>query len=136
MKLIGFENLIYFKPKSLILSCKYYIISLVGDKMNLEIDMIQNLVKNDLIKWSGHVLKRMLQRQITTDDIINCILSGEIIENYPNDYPFPSCLIFGYTINNKILHVVVGNNNKVLYIITAYYPDNIKFYDDLKTRRN
>lgn len=136
MKLIRFENLIYFKPKSLILSCKYYIISLVGDKMNLEIDMIQNLVKNDLIKWSGHVLKRMLQRQITTDDIINCILSGEIIENYPNDYPFPSCLIFGYTINNKILHVVVGNNNKVLYIITAYYPDNIKFYDDLKTRRN
>ena len=104
--------------------------------MNLEIDMIQNLVKNDLIKWSGHVLKRMLQRQITTDDIINCILSGEIIENYPNDYPFPNCLIFGYTINNKILHVVVGNNNKVLYIITAYYPDNIKFYDDLKTRRN
>ena len=104
--------------------------------MNLQIDKIQYLVKNDLIKWSSHVLKRMLQRNITTDDVINCILSGEIIENYPDDYPFPSCLIFGYAINNKILHVVIGNdNNMVIYVITAYYPDNIKFNDDLKTRR-
>jgi hypothetical protein len=116
---------------------KYIIIQSVGagDEMNLQINLIKKLVNDNSVKWSGHVLKRMLQRQIATDDVINCIMSGEIIESYPDDYPFPSCLIFGYTINNKILHVVVGNDNKVAYIITAYYPDNVKFSDDLKTRR-
>jgi hypothetical protein len=84
---------------------KYIIIQSVGvgDEMNLQINLIKKLVNDNSVKWSGHVLKRMLQRQITTDDVISCIMSGEIIESYPDDYPFPSCLIFGYTINNKIL---------------------------------
>ena len=105
--------------------------------MNLEIDGIQKLCKDKKIVWSLHAAIRMQDRLINRSDVVNCILSGEIIEQYPNDYPFPSCLIFGYAINNKILHVVVGNdNNKVIYMITAYYPDNIKFNDDLKTRRD
>jgi hypothetical protein len=34
-----------------------------------------------------------------------------------------------------VLHVVVGTDNQFLYIITAYYPDTIKFMEYLKTRR-
>ncbi|MCM1160972.1 MAG: DUF4258 domain-containing protein [Roseburia sp.] len=62
-------------------------------------------------------------------------MSGEIIEDYPDDFPHPSCLIFGYTINRKILHTVVGSDSEYLYIITAYYPNTKKFMEDLKTRR-
>lgn len=103
--------------------------------MNSQISMIQQLCQDKKILWSFHATIRMQDRLINRSDVINCILSGKIIENYPNDSPFPSCLIFGYAINNKILHVVGNNNNTEIYIITAYYPDNIKFHDALKTRR-
>ena len=63
------------------------------------------------------------------------IATGEIIEDYPEDYPNPSCLIFGYNVNGRILHIVAGCDNINIYIITAYYPDTKKFENDLKTRR-
>lgn len=65
----------------------------------------------------------------------HCIRAGEIIEDYPTDYPHPSCLIFGYTIGAKVLHVVVGCDGEYIYIITAYYPNTDIFQEDLKTRR-
>ena len=68
-------------------------------------------------------------------DVKNGIATGEIIEDYPEDYPNPSCLIFGYNVNGRILHIVAGCDNINIYIITAYYPDTKKFEDDLKTRR-
>ena len=63
----------------------------------------------------------MQERDISIDDVSNCIMFGEIIENYPGDFPHPSCLIFGYTIHHKVLHTVVGSDAEVLHIITAYY---------------
>lgn len=38
--------------------------------------------------------------------------------------------------NGKILHVVASDEGTGSRIITAYFPDNIKFEDDLKTRRD
>ena len=72
---------------------------------------------------------------ILIDDVISCIMTGEIIEEYPNDYPYPSCLTLG-NLNTKCpLHVVVGSNHEQLWIITAYYPSSDKWESDLKTRK-
>ena len=86
----------------------------------MNIELIKNLYTTSKIKWSTHSLERMQERDISIDDVGNCIMSGEIIENYPDDYPHPSCLVFGYTIRNKILHVVAGTDGDMLYIITVY----------------
>ena len=67
--------------------------------------------------------------------VINCIMNGEIIEHYINDYPYPSCLIFGYTLRNRVIHVVLGYDGESVYIVTAYYPNTDKFEADLKTRK-
>ena len=101
----------------------------------MEINNIRNLYRASKIKWSSHCLKRMQERDISIDDVGSCIMSGEIIEDYPNDYPYPSCLIFGYSINEKILHVVVASYMEMLYIVTFCYPDTNKFMEDLRTRR-
>ena len=77
----------------------------------------------------------MQERDITRVDVKNCLENGEIIEDYPNDFPYPSCLVFGYTINNKVIHVVVGKDSEYIYIITAYFPNTVKFENDLKTRK-
>lgn len=101
----------------------------------MNIEQVQNLYISSKIKWSTHCLERMQERDITIDDVGNCIMSGEIIENYPNDFPHPSCLVFGCTIGKKVLHVVAGTDENILYIITVYYPNTKKFMEDLKTRR-
>ncbi|WP_019227212.1 DUF4258 domain-containing protein [Sedimentibacter sp. B4] len=46
---------------------------------------------------------KMLAKGIKTAEIENCILSGEIIEEYPDDYPYCSYLILGLKINNQFL---------------------------------
>ena len=101
----------------------------------LNIDSIKHMVIDGKIRWTNHVIVRLLQRNITQDDIETAIKNGEIIEQYENDYPYPSCLIYGLSLNNKVLHVVCGLNETELWIITAYYPDNIEWETDMKTRK-
>lgn len=96
---------------------------------------IKKLCDDAKIRWSTHCLERMQERDISRADVKNCLVNGEIIEDYPNDFPHPSCLVFGYTVDNKVIHVVAGNDGEYIYIITAYFPNNVKFEDDLKTRR-
>ncbi len=101
----------------------------------INIDVIKQMVKNEKIRWTNHVVVRLFQRNISQIDVEKALLKGEIIEEYQNDYPFPSCLVYGINLNNKVLHIVCGSNGDELWIITAYYPDNIEWKEDLKTRR-
>lgn len=88
------------------------------------------------IMWQKHALQRMLERSVTRSEVKTAIQNGKIIEEYPEDYPYPSCLV-AYINETKPLHVVfsVDNEAKLLYIITAYEPDTKHFKADLITRR-
>ena len=87
------------------------------------------------ILWTAHSLERLQERDISVEDVKNCIMNGEVIEEYPDDFPYPSALIFGCALRGKIIHVVCGMDENFLYLITAYIPTTEKFFDDLKTRR-
>ena len=101
----------------------------------MTIDTIKALIEAKAVKWTTHCLEKMGERDICIEDVKLCILNGEIIEEYPNDFPYPSCLIYGIGLNNKIIHTVVGSDGISAYMITAYIPTTVKFEDDLKTRR-
>ena len=79
----------------------------------MDIKQLQTLCNSSdsNIKWAKHCLERMQERDINIDDVESCLQTGEIIEDYPDDFPHPGCLIFGYTKENKILHIVVGSDN-------------------------
>ena len=99
--------------------------------MCLTIDELRGLCTPDNIYLTLHASKRLEQRGILIDDVISCIMTGEIIEEYPNDYPYPSCLTLG-NLNTKCpLHVVVGSNHEQLWIITAYYPSSDKWESEI-----
>ncbi len=87
------------------------------------------------INLTLHVLERFRERGIQIPDIQNVLLHGEIIEQYPNDYPFPSCLELGASIAGTALHVCCGVGDNKIWIITAYYPDNSRWENDMKTRK-
>ena len=101
----------------------------------LDLNKLREYYRQEKVIITIHAQERLRQRGIKAKDVRNCVMTGEIIEQYPDDFPFPSCLIFEKTINGKILHVVASDEGTGSRIITAYFPDNIKFEDDLKTRR-
>lgn len=103
--------------------------------MELKIEELRKICVPENIEITLHVAKRLEQRNISINDVIFCIHEGEIIEQNPDDYPYPSCLILGLSVKKKYIHVVVGSDLKTLWIITAYYPDLNKWKQDLRTRK-
>ena len=101
----------------------------------MDIKKIISLINQGKIRWTNHVIMRLIQRNILQSDVENALKNGEIIEQYENDYPFPSCLVYGINLNNEVLHIVCGSNDEELWIITAYYPDNKDWENDLKARK-
>jgi len=101
----------------------------------MQLTNLRKCCKEGNINWSAHGLSRLQERGISVRDVILCIEHGEIIEDYPNDFPHPSCLIYGSTVDAQIIHTVAGYDGIYIYIITAYFPSLDKFLPDLKTRR-
>ncbi len=88
------------------------------------------------IIYTGHCIQKIFERGIEPDDIELSIKTGELIEEYPDDKPYPSFLLLNY-IDKKAIHVVASfdKEHETIYLITAYYPD-IKIWDEtFKIRR-
>jgi hypothetical protein len=64
------------------------------------------------------------------------LLEGEIVEDYPDDKPFPTSLFLGW-FHREPFHVVsaLDSLNGYCFVITVYRPDLDHFEADYKTRR-
>ena len=98
------------------------------------IDDFRKINKPENMLLTQHSRKRLLERGIGIQDISTAIEDGEIIEDYPDDYPFPSCLILGSS-NEKVIHLVASINESIIYLITAYIPNPEQWEADWKTRK-
>ncbi|MCW6051618.1 DUF4258 domain-containing protein [Lyngbya sp. CCAP 1446/10] len=93
------------------------------------------IVKNDF-ELSQHAVNQSIVRGIRVQELREAIMTGEVIEEYPDDKYGPSCLIFGFTIANRPLHVQCSYPSRPLVkIITLYEPDP-KIWLDFKLRIN
>lgn len=88
------------------------------------------------IVFRQHAVKRMHERGISEEEVEQVIADGTVIENYPNDQPYPSALLLGHA-GSKAIHLVcadaVAENLKI--IITVYEPDSAIWCNGLRTRR-
>lgn len=102
----------------------------------MDIAAIKTALEKNNIEWQRHALERMMERGISRSIVKDVLLSGEIIEAYPDDKPFPSALFLG-SVEEKPFHVVTAYDAKSEYcfVITAYKPDLEHFEADFKTRR-
>ena len=71
-----------------------------------------------------HAVQRMFQRGIRLEDIQRALSSGEVIEAYPDDQPYPSKLVLSW-IGPRPIHLVVADNivAEEVIVITVYEPD-------------
>ena len=84
-----------------------------------------------------HALRQMFQRRISDSEIQEILAGGVIIENYPDDTPYPSCLVSGI-VNRRPIHVVMAYNNveREAIVITAYEPDPEVWSENFTRRRS
>ena len=105
----------------------------------LKEERIRKLARNDRIALKRHTALRMHQRGISSGEVKEA-LQNWIIETYPEDYPFPSGLVVGYTRKKRAIHavVVIDENNLedgMLWVITVYEPDISEWQEGFKKRR-
>jgi len=83
-----------------------------------------------------HAIRRMFERRISEDDVRHVLGTGEVVEDYPDDIPYPSRLILGLR-GDRPLHVVVAENveDRETVIITVYEPDPMQWDSGFRKRR-
>lgn len=101
----------------------------------LILDEIKEKVAKEKYYISFAHTEKLRRRKISTKDIEEAISNGDIVENYPLDLRGPSCLISGFNLKGKSLHIVCGKIEEKIIIVTVYEPSSDEWEDDLKTRR-
>ena len=88
------------------------------------------------VEYSLHAVRQMVARNITTEEVTQTVLAGEVIEDYPRDKYGPSWLLFGRTENWRALHVQCTHPSRPrIKVITAYEPDPAEWDETLKLRK-
>jgi len=75
---------------------------------------------------------------IRVEEVLEALNAGEMIEDYPEDQPYPSCLVLGRTLMDRPLHVVCApvSTERRLIVITTYQPDPARWEADFKRRKD
>ena len=86
--------------------------------------------------FSVHALRRMAERQIAIEDVESALSTKEVIESYPSDQPYPSCLVLGWS-GSRPIHIVMAENaaDNQTIVITVYEPDPVQWDESFKRRR-
>ncbi len=102
----------------------------------IEIQSIIKSIKPKRFRISDHTDEEAYNDQILLSEALETILSGEILEQYPDDRPYPSCLIFSRLKGGDSIHTVWAFNREAIsnVLITTYRPDPRRWIDG-KMRR-
>jgi hypothetical protein len=75
------------------------------------------------------------ERMISTQEVRAVVFRGVVIENYPEDVRGHSCLLLGWGVGSRPLHVVCAPKAEYLAVITTYLPSQEQWESDWRTRR-
>ena len=82
-----------------------------------------------------HAIQRMFERGISSESVKRILQTGETIEDFPEDQPYPSRLIFG-RVGKRPFHVVAATQSSdEIIVITVYKPDPNQWRADFRSRK-
>ncbi len=92
------------------------------------IEKIKNCFYSEKVLYTKHARDEMESEEfgeIKEKEVFETVLNGKIIEEYSDDEPYPSCLIYGRTTEDRPLHIVCAYafKEEVAMVITVYEPD-------------
>jgi hypothetical protein len=96
------------------------------------LDLLKQAVDTGQIKISLHAAEEALADEITRREIEAAMLDAELLEDYPDWWLGPSCLVHGRTGSGRHLHIVVSYSGIPVTIITVYEPHPPKWITPVK----
>ena len=95
------------------------------------IEAIIEAIRHDRVRITDHADEESHADRLSLDEVFASVLNGEVIEDYPDDRPYPSCLVFGRTPNSEPVHSVWAYNDETGWavLITVYRPDPERWLD-------
>lgn len=106
----------------------------------MQVDRIRACFAENRVLYTYHARQEMRLEEfgpIREQQVFEASQVGETIEEYPDDQPYPSCLIMGQTQTDRPLHLVCAYNKEddQAIVITVYEPDPACWIDFRKRRR-
>jgi hypothetical protein len=97
----------------------------------IQLQDIRSCVKEGRYRITEHADEETYNDGLSHNDVTYTLFAGEIIEQYPKDKPYPSCLVFGKNKNAEPIHSVWAYNGDAAaaVLITVYRPDAEKWID-------
>jgi len=97
----------------------------------MDIENIINAIRNSRVRITDHADEEAFNDSLTYEEIYSSVMQGEVIEDYPDDKPYPSCLILGRNFSGEPIHSVWAYNpeNRWTVLITVYRPDPDRWID-------
>jgi hypothetical protein len=103
----------------------------------VDINAIIDAIRSNRIRITDHADEEAQADKLSFDEVFFSVFQGEVIEAYPEDKPYPSCLIYGDTFTREPVHSVWAYNsdNQWAVLITVYRPDPKRWFEWRKRRR-
>ena len=97
----------------------------------MRIEDIVEAIRHNRIRITDHADEEAQGDRLSFDEVFFSVFQGEIIEDYPDDTRYPSCLIYGTTFAGTPVHSVWAYNqdNQWAVLITVYRPDPKRWID-------
>jgi hypothetical protein len=104
----------------------------------MELRFILKAIQAGRIKITDHADEEAEADRLTFDEIYYSVFHGEIIEDYPESTPYPSCLVYGQTFQGDPVHSVWAYNQESGWavLITVYRPDPERWIEWRTRRKN
>lgn len=104
--------------------------------MSIRIENLRASIGSNRYSVTDHADEEAASDALAINDVLESMESGEIIEQYPDDRPFPSCLVLGRTSTTEPAHSVWAYDVSTEWamLITVYRPDPARWID-LRVRK-
>jgi hypothetical protein len=88
---------------------------------------IARCVIDQRYSYSCHADRQRQNDGLTLADVEEALISGRILERYPDTGRGPSCLVAVFSDGGKPIHVVCGRMDDPIVVVTCYLPTPPKF---------
>ena len=96
---------------------------------------LRSKMASDQFEFTEHSVHQSIIRRISVQEIREAFAKSQLVEDYPDDKYGPSCLVLGFTLADRPLHILCSHPSRPLVrIVTLYEPDPDEWID-YRTRR-
>jgi hypothetical protein len=99
------------------------------------VEQIRAQAAAENFRVTQHAQQEMVEEDITLDEVLQAIATGQIVEHYPEHRRGACCLLSGLARQSRPLHIVCTTALPVLIIITVYEPKSPKWETPTQRRR-